>query len=180
MKITKIHDQIWEVTDFLSEDRLNILLNIANNSDDQLWYQPDAPEYWQGKVLMISEFFEIDDYFVENLDTDLTNLFINSTNVLPVSTIIRYRVGEGKGVHRDNDGEKDLLNVYGLVFYLNDDYQGGELYYPGLDFEIKPKKNSVLIHYAGIEHGVRDVKSGIRYVITSFIQGTQETKVREN
>ena len=113
------------------------------------------------------------------LQTKISSLFLNFKEVLPISSIMRYRPGEGKGIHRDNEGEQDLHNIYGLVVYLNDDYEGGEIYYPTIEYSIKPKKNSVLIHYAGLEHGVNDVISGIRYVLTSFVEGDSSTAVRE-
>ena len=121
----------------------------------------------------------MDGEFMKKLNTKIFNLFMNAWEVLSVSSIIRYRLGEGKGIHRDNDGEKDVNNVYGLVFYLNDDYEGGEICYPSLNYSIKPKKNSVLIHYAGLEHGVNNVISGTRYVLTSFVKGDSGTTVKE-
>lgn len=182
MKVNKLHEQIWEIEDFLSNEELTVLLSVAKDSPESFWYQDESPEHWKGKVLMATDVLMDDPIygeFMELLDIKVSNIFINYTKVLGISSIMRYRPGEGKGVHRDNEGEQDLNNVYGLVIYLNDDYEGGELYYPTIEYSIKPKKNSVLIHYAGLEHGVNDVISGIRYVLTSFVEGDSSTAVRE-
>lgn len=182
MKINKLHEQIWEIEDFLSDEELTVLLSVAKDSPESFWYQDDSPEHWKGKVLMATAALVEDPKygtFMEMLDTKVSNIFVDAQRVLPISSIMRYRPGEGKGIHRDNEGENDLNNVYGLVIYLNEDYEGGEIYYPTLEYSVKPKKNSVLIHYAGLEHGVNDVTSGIRYVLTSFVEGDEKTTIRE-
>lgn len=58
----------------------------------------------------------------------------------------------------------------GANFYLNDDYEGGEIYYPNIGFSYKPVPNSLLIH-RGIEsfrHGVKEVTSGWRFGFGMF------------
>lgn len=59
------------------------------------------------------------------------------------------------------------LSVLG---YLNDDYEGGELYFPQHDYVIRPKKNMLILfpgntHYV---HGVSEVTSGTRYTISQW------------
>lgn len=56
------------------------------------------------------------------------------------------------------------------VFYLNDDYQGGELYFPNLGVEIKPEAGSAVCFPTSekYRHGVREVLSGERFSISQF------------
>jgi len=59
---------------------------------------------------------------------------------------------------------------YSSLIYLNDDYEGGELYFPEYDFAIKPEVGT-LICFRGDEntlHGVKKVTDGIRYTISLF------------
>jgi predicted 2-oxoglutarate/Fe(II)-dependent dioxygenase YbiX len=93
-------------------------------------------------------------------------------------SILRTRTGEGFPYH--SDAITDIHNVFGLVFYLNDDYTGGELHYQDLNISIKPKANSMLIHRAHLIHGVTEVTSGTRYAVSSFIEGDKTTAIREN
>ncbi len=182
MKIQNIDARgVWEVENFLSSDELTTLLKFAKNSEENLWYSEELPNHWNGKILQLAKIMNNNqkyENFLDNLNIKIFNLFENLFSALPVSDLIRYRVGDGKGVHRDNVEAHDLDNVFGLVVYLNADYLGGELYYPEIRLKIKPKENSVLIHYAGLSHGVEEVVSGTRYVLTSFIKGNQNTKVR--
>lgn len=77
--------------------------------------------------------------------------------------------------HSDNsdfDGNPTAfeINKYVGILYLNDDYEGGELYFPDHDLDIKPKKYSYYVFPGGVEnvHGVRPVLEGERYTMVSF------------
>jgi hypothetical protein len=86
--------------------------------------------------------------------------------------INRTSVGQSLAVH-DDIGPPELNSsvAYGLVIYLNDDFTGGELYYPNLGLEISPKRGMLVAHSSGEKyaHGVKEVTSGIRYGLTMFI-----------
>jgi predicted 2-oxoglutarate/Fe(II)-dependent dioxygenase YbiX len=69
--------------------------------------------------------------------------------------------------------------VFGIAIYLNEDFEGGELNYPDLNISIKPKKASILIHDAKLLHQVLPVAYGSRYSITTFVFGTESTKVKQ-
>lgn len=59
---------------------------------------------------------------------------------------------------------------YAALTYLNDDYEGGEIYFPDYDLEIKPLPGE-LIFFPGTQHymhGVREVLSGNRYALMTF------------
>jgi hypothetical protein len=55
-----------------------------------------------------------------------------------------------------------------ILIYINDDYEGGEIYFPDRGIEIKPKSNMFIcfpgnIHY---RHGVRRVKNNERFSLS--------------
>ena len=62
-------------------------------------------------------------------------------------------------MHNDFNGHSDVS----CLCYLNDDYEGGEIYFPDNDIQIKPSKGSLLIFDSIIKHGVNKVKSGTRW-----------------
>lgn len=77
--------------------------------------------------------------------------------------------------HSDNSDEHGNpnafeINKYVSILYLNDDYEGGELYFPQHGIEIKPKAFSLMVFPGGVEniHGVREIISGIRYTMVAF------------
>lgn len=93
--------------------------------------------------------------------------------------LTRWFPGDSMSVHADNEWQEEFANAmkddphptgyrdYSGIFYLNDTYEGGEIYFPRLDIEIKPKKGSLLIFPSGLDHshGVREVKKENRYTI---------------
>jgi hypothetical protein len=109
--------------------------------------------------------------------------------------INRWRVGREQTPHLDyfyeeepghdyeklakNNIPKSFLDTFGKMFqtkhyssliYLNENYEGGELYFPEHNFSIKPEAGT-LICFKGDEHtlhGVKKVQSGIRYTVSLF------------
>jgi hypothetical protein len=80
-----------------------------------------------------------------------------------------WQKGSYAPLHSDNsdlegnpNGSKKLK--YASVLYLNDDYQGGEIYFPNDNISIKPAKNSLYLFCGGIEniHGVKEIINGER------------------
>jgi leucine proline-enriched proteoglycan (leprecan) len=57
------------------------------------------------------------------------------------------------------------------VIYLNDDYEGGELYFTGLDIAVKPRRGMFVGLTAGFhhEHSVLRVESGTRLTMPFFL-----------
>jgi hypothetical protein len=56
--------------------------------------------------------------------------------------------------------------------YINDDYSGGQVYFPERNYEFKPKANS-LVMWAGNKnfiHGVKDPIDGNRYNVYRSIK----------
>jgi len=89
--------------------------------------------------------------------------------------IIKWKVGMEQQPHADKqlpDGSPNPFPLYDInsLFYYNDDFEGGELYYPNFDLEIKPKPGLAVAHPGDIFylHGVRKVISGDRYTTPSF------------
>lgn len=84
---------------------------------------------------------------------------------------------EGSELKLHTDGDSEPATVYAVIFYLNDDYTAGELYFPTRSLEVKPPAGSVVIFPTTSEykHGVHSVGPGpVRYVLPSFIQTRKE------
>lgn len=69
----------------------------------------------------------------------------------------------------------DTLQVYrrvSTVFYINDDYEGGEISFPFLNITIKPKANQFLIFPSAylFVHKIDEVKKSRRLAIVGFAQ----------
>jgi hypothetical protein len=77
----------------------------------------------------------------------------------------KYVEGVGMATHLDSNPDEEM----GLLMYLNDDYQGGELTYTAPDgtaHAIKAKKGDMIYCPSWYPHGVNKVISGTRYFFT--------------
>lgn len=87
----------------------------------------------------------------------------------------KWNTGGAVDPHSDiSDLEGNLntnsTNKFTVILYLNDDYQGGELYFTQHDIKIKPKAGSI-VTFPGDHtniHGVSEVLNNIRYTIVSW------------
>ncbi len=77
--------------------------------------------------------------------------------------ISKYVDGGGIGAHRDvNISEED--GNYTVIIYLNDEYDGGELGFPDLNIEIKPKSGDMLVFPNSYLHYAKESWNGAKYL----------------
>ena len=87
----------------------------------------------------------------------------------------------GKGMelvpHADNfwieDPKKPHYSshrVYSSILYLNNNFKGGETYFPEHNYSIEPKSGKLTFYTSGAKHihGVKKVTSGTRYTLATW------------
>lgn len=84
-------------------------------------------------------------------------------------SISKYFEGQSMGSHVDSydNNPKEVLSI---VLYLNDDYDGGELYFKNQNIKIKPEAGS-LVAFPSIDpyfHESLPVTSGTKYISPGF------------
>jgi len=89
----------------------------------------------------------------------------------PRLRLYRYGPGERHGAHWDSvvelpDGRTSLLT---LVFYLNDDFTGGDTDFPELGRRIAPRKGRVLLFQHRILHEATTVQAGEKLVLRTDV-----------
>jgi prolyl 4-hydroxylase len=89
----------------------------------------------------------------------------------PRLRLYRYGPGERHGVHWDTvveleDGIRSLLT---LVFYLNDDFEGGETDFPELGRRIAPRTGRALLFQHRISHEAMAVRAGAKFVLRTDV-----------
>lgn len=123
-------------------DEINKINNILENTHELI------------KQIMVQEF--------EYLDNPFFSKFAG---------IVIKPMGEQMDPHVDGyPGEEEQPVNVGAIYYINDTYSGGEIYYPNLNIEHTPIPNSLVIH-PGEEmymHGVKKISDGIRLSLTAF------------
>jgi hypothetical protein len=84
--------------------------------------------------------------------------------------LVRYNVGQTFSEHTD-DIPEDRRTISG-VYYLNDDYLGGELAYKYFGLEYKPSKYDYVIFPSiwSYSHTAKEILSGTKYALVHFIR----------
>jgi len=102
-----------------------------------------------------------------------SNLYANQYQIdlgdlMPIS-ISKYSTTKSMGPHVDDYGNDDNPNI-SVVLYLNDNYEGGEIFFKEQNVKIKPEAGSIVI-FPSVEpyyHESLPVISGIKYMSPGF------------
>jgi len=84
--------------------------------------------------------------------------------------ILKYGVGQKFTNHIDD--HTDYHRRISTVYYMNDDYDGGEITFPRFEVSIKPKANQMIVFPSTYvyNHSVNEVTSGTRYAVVSWLR----------
>lgn len=163
---------IFEIKNFISQDEVNEFISICKTSNEEDWSVWGEGSTWYGNILMPTPIMDI----FKEVDERVSGLFCSYSKIHPLHSIHRVREGQDLPYHSDNGSSNERTEniVYGIVLYLNNDFSGGELDYWGLGISYTPRPGSLVIHLGGLRHGIKEVTSGTRYMITSFIEGDEK------
>jgi hypothetical protein len=181
MNINKLYDDLYEVENFLTDEELNEVFRIINNTPEEAWFDEEMREkhnvsdFWFGKNLYFNE-----PTIFDTVNDKLRDLFESYSFYPDKMHLQRYKKGDFIKHHADQwIPDLPYYIGYGFCLYFNNDYAGGELDYPDIDIRVKPKANSLYIHGGHIVHGSLPVLDDkIRYFSTVFIHGTEEKPTR--
>jgi predicted 2-oxoglutarate/Fe(II)-dependent dioxygenase YbiX len=89
----------------------------------------------------------------------------------PRLRLYRYDPGERHGAHWDTvvELEEGIHSLLTLVFYLNDDFEGGATDFPELDKKIEPRAGRALLFQHRILHEATAVTAGTKYVLRTDV-----------
>lgn len=100
------------------------------------------------------------------------NITMQEKPILPDHfSIRRYDTGSDMGKHVDSEDPTDVKHpVISGVFYLNDDYKGGEIEFENQNISIKPEAGSLLIFPSErpFLHHPKKISEGNKYMIPLF------------
>lgn len=199
-------ENLVEIENFIPEDQLNFLEAEAKgitswdvtethtNEDGIVIY--DAG-YWANRVATRQsldrknpEIGPIIKELNEKLQIEIEKHF--NVKVGPVGqTIVRWLPGQKQIPHADKElihgehiGKPNDFPWFDIasLFYLNEDYEGGELFHPFQNSKFKPKRGAAYFFpgdrfYA---HGITEIKSGIRYTCPFFWNVLEHTDGRDH
>jgi len=195
-EVKDITPELFSVENFLSEDQISTFWDIINSTSQEDWeveYHANLKWFCMEKFgrddvdnLVAEGKFEITQNWKDKnfnissheiyrpLYDDINSMVIESDPELVLSgfaTIQRMQAGVELKAHTDQKTDPSIK--YATIVYINDDYADGELFFPNLDIQLKPKPGTMLFFPGNeqYEHGVKHVGEGpIRYVLVGFIK----------
>lgn len=135
-------------------------------------------DYWKGRSLGY-------DLMSREIQVIIKDAFTRALKLLPEGEILiteflhitRWPQGYELHPHADAEEPSGKLHQYwwrkfGAIIYLNNNFIGGELYYPKLNIIIKPEPGMLVIHPGNLLflHGVKPVIGNTRFTLTSFFK----------
>jgi hypothetical protein len=189
----RLGDDAYLIYDFLKEEERLAFLKLAEDTLPPEWcfqYLKELEEtglrnygrsdiaslIQEGKLMLIPRNMDqvISTEPLMDLATEITDrvnkIFPPQYQSIRYGVIQRHYEGVGLEDHRDTDCNPNLK--YATVVYLNNDFDGGEIYFKDddLTMEIKPVPGSCIIFNANRLHGTNPVVGkSVRYVLTSFV-----------
>jgi hypothetical protein len=187
-------DNIVALEDFMTEEEVFKLNNFIRNNESwdftETHYNENGTvtydaDYWADRVATYPTIEKSDpeipkliEKMVARLKIEVDKFFNVDAN--PTSpAMVRWLPGQLQMPHADKElhtgpdaGLPNDFPYYDLagLFYINDDYEGGELYFPNQGIQFKPKAGAAYF-FPGDKnyiHGVTEIKSGIRYTVPFF------------
>jgi hypothetical protein len=161
-----INENYLPINEF--EKYLNFSKQINN------WGNRDINNTWSGRVIYQNSIENFN--YLKSVELKIKKEFQLSSDIYPdYLGIVKWETGDYQHSHADGELPDNKQHPYhwrdfGCVLYLNDDYEGGEIYFPNQNIEIKPKPNTLVFFPGTMEflHGVKPITNGIRYTLTSF------------
>ena len=156
--------------DFVIDDDCNYLINFLDNAEGgyngidtirKLIVRPES-EIIKNILLKILDKAKQD---FNNNDLFITSYMISS-----------YEPGFDMGVHLDTGNMREC-NKISMVLYLNNDFKGGDIVFPIINFRHSPKAKELVCFLSEPQenaHGVEIIESGKRYVMPIFITDEKE------
>jgi len=189
-------DNIVLIEDFVDADDLITLQNFFPTIDE--WENPledefnedgtciyDASYWWDrmcsGAILQRTapEIHDLIDFYIKKMKNVLDQKFNVSLYQRP-PVLIRWMPGNEQQPHADkqlNDGTPNPFPLYDInsIIYWNDDFNGGDFYYPEYDIHLPIKAGMAVAHPGDIHyrHGVKPIISGERWTTPSFYTITE-------
>lgn len=108
-------------------------------------------------------------YYENKLIYFIDHYFTVKTRAFNEPRLVRWNKSESMPLHYDqNYALKDKMD-YSALSYLNDDYEGGELFFEdGEILKMKALSSIIFPSSSPYGHGVKKIKKGKRYTIPSW------------
>jgi predicted 2-oxoglutarate/Fe(II)-dependent dioxygenase YbiX len=189
LTLFNLHDLIIIRNKVIPQEDINLLMECTNSTDtEQATILNDDPEGKKDLEVRDTLWYPQSDELRVHLEQAISGCYFRYVQPRYQCTFKAYEpaqfLGYNPGGHykKHNDGEhfnektrqweKCMPRDISFLFYLNEEYGGGELEFTDLGLTIKPKKGMMIAFpsYKDFAHKVHPVTWGHRYSLVSWIE----------
>jgi len=189
LTLFNLHDLIIIRNKVIPQEDINLLMECTNSTDtEQATILNDDPEGKKDLEVRDTLWYPQSDELRVHLEQAISSCYFRYVQPRYQCTFKGYEpaqfLGYNPGGHykTHNDGEhfnektrqweKCMPRDISFLFYLNEEYGGGELEFTDLGLTIKPKKGMMIAFpsYKDFAHKVHPVTWGHRYSLVSWIE----------
>ncbi len=172
------------VNELLTDEECETLCRIFCELEDRTFKSRDIDPYWNDRFIWHADIAaarpaagSIMSRALGRAITRIRAFYKLTAPIYPdLLQIVRWCTGVSMPPHADNanpDGSLHKMAYRDLagIMYLNDDYEGGELYFTALDIAVKPRRGMLVGLTAGFhhEHAVLRVENGTGLTMPFFL-----------
>lgn len=188
---TRHSDNVLEAKGFINSENRNQLIDFFNEQDTTCRLHPHVHHTVNNEEVSDVLFWDPEcftsDGQVGDYNAPLGEISVllhqmndaaNRRTGLPMklSKVVFHKYSKGSTGPEHAD-------VYPLasLLYLNDDYQGGDLFFSKQNMNISPSAGSLLVFDGGEDHthGVTEITEGVRYVFVAFWDYEEPAQMHE-
>lgn len=196
-------DKIVTLENFMTEKEVKFLNEFIRNNNvwdiTETHYNENGTviydsDYWANRVITYPNLQTVNPKVISVINGMVSRLKVEVDNFFNVSAkptspaMVRWLPEQYQMPHADKElhegadaGTPNDFPWYDIagLFYINDDYEGGELYFPNQGIQFKPKAGAAYFFPGDMNyiHGVTPVKSGIRYTVPFFWTVVEHTGI---
>lgn len=171
------------IPDFLSAKECERLTTMFDRLHGLVKHRRIGIDFWEGRIVYMTDVAEYNAQAAaimggfQKRATALLGDFYALTRPLWTDTVQLnvWEQGSFLPCHTDNSNPDGSAHStpwrdFSSIVYLNDDYEGGELYFTAQDRVLKPRRGMLVAFSAGHhhEHGVLKVTKGRRITMPAF------------
>ncbi|WP_416900244.1 MAG: 2OG-Fe(II) oxygenase [Minwuia sp.] len=173
---------IWYFDELLSLNECDHILSEVGQSEN--WQKSEAGRYHNNSLMeaepasykediFISRSYSLEDFGILNKFQSMLSSIAENTGIRNLfwsnCAISKYESGAILPKHKDSN-MYDTRRIFTAVVFLNDNFDGGELRFEGLDAPFVPRVGGVVVFISENFHSVEMVREGTRYSLVVFAE----------
>ena len=139
----------------------------------------EADKSFDTRVLLLQNMTQDAGYLASSIALDVAKVIGRhfQADLYPETVaVVRWDAGQEMASHQDGHTAETANRTHSVVVYLNDQLEGGEIYFPEIGTTVSPRRALMVAYGTDVVHGVRPVLEP-RYTLTLWYSTLPEVSI---